>query len=250
MQMLRDSFLHNILEVYFGMDIKKIETVLLIKNDHSIEKHVSIRFKNGEKDTVRAKQQEKPSFEWSYYRSHETLATCFPRFLFGMRLHSGDYLYFVRDSVRVDAVSDFMSGEALQSSITCITNEMSALLSEEHKAFDAKRDILRDFYRPYAIQPEKSHLDGAYEVSTLFSLNSYALLDGVIRCMDCNCLSVHYPGYALESLNRFIADSNETNLLFGDDHGYFAARCELLYDLRQQLGEKFFLAGIDALLHE
>lgn len=249
MNMLRDAFLQNVLEVYFGMDIKKIETVLIGKTDSCIEKHVSIRFKNGERDTVRMKQQDSVSFEWKYYRSQEESASCFPKFLFGMRLHSGDYLYFLNDTVRSESVPESCTQEALHACVWAITAAMEPLFATHKHEFEQKRTCMREFYQPYSIDPEKDH-DGSHEISCAVSLNSYAYIDEAVRCMDIGALQVHYPGYAVESLFRVRAEEAETSSLFASHGGAYAARCELLYDSRQQIGEKFFLTGIDALLHE
>lgn len=249
MNMLREAFLQNVLEVYFGMDIKKIETVLLSKTDSCIEKHVTVRFKNGERDTVRMKQQDAVSFEWTYYRSDEMTASCFPKFLFGMRLHSGDFLYFLDDVARTDTLPDLFTQEALHLCVQDITTVMDSYFQSQKKVFEEKRAVLREFFTPYSINPEKEN-STACEISVAVTTHSYAVIDGTVRCMDLSSLAVHYAGYAEESLFRVRAEETEASSLFAAHAGAFAARCELLYDIRQEIGEKFFLAGIDALVHE
>ncbi len=251
MQMLRDAFLQNILEVYFGMDIKKIEPSVISKTDAYVEKHITVRFKNGERDTVRSKQYDSIPFEWSYYRVQDSEPSFLPKFLFGMRMHSGDYVYFLDDAAMPEAtreLPDFALYTAVQQQITML---FRSYFVKNNASFEKKRLEMADFYRPFGIAPEKEPINSdKLELSADYSPDSFVMIDKSLRCMDINRLDVHYPGYGWLCLTKGAEEVIGSDALFASDTASFAARCEYVFDKRSVMSDKSLKDALKALTHD
>ncbi len=95
MNKIRDGFVIKLLNVYYGLDIKKLNCVLVQNGEDFLHKHYVLSFKTGGTEYLVMKQYAGDApLEWRLHSEKKTFSSI-EDFAFGMRLKTGDYLYFL-----------------------------------------------------------------------------------------------------------------------------------------------------------